>query len=60
MTVDAKLCFEKHIKQSYAKATAKLKTLTRIAPFMNIQKKKKKKKKILMKAFLRLYLAIVI
>ena len=43
MTIDAKLSFEKHIKQISAKARAKLKALTRIA---NI-----KKKKVLMKAF---------
>ena len=44
--IDAKLSFEKHIEQIYAKARAKLKALARIAPFMNI-----KKKKVLMKAF---------
>ena len=42
---DAKLSFEKHIEQIYAKARTKLKVLERIAPFMNI-----KKKKVLMKA----------
>ena len=47
VTIDAKLTFEKHIKQIYAKARAKLKALARIAPFMNIQKKK-----VLMEAFL--------
>ena len=47
MTTDAKLSFEKHIEQIYAKARAKLKALARIAPFMNI-----KKKKVLMKAFM--------
>ena len=46
MTIDAKLCFEKHIEQIYGKATAKLKALAAIAPFMKIQKKK-----ILIKAF---------
>ena len=46
VTIDAKLSFEKHIEQIYAKARAKLKALARIAPFMNI-----KKKKVLMKAF---------
>ena len=44
--IDSKLSFEKHIEQIYATATAKLKALARIAPFMNIQKKK-----VLMKAF---------
>ena len=39
VTIDAKLSFEKHIEQIYAKARAKLKALTRIAPFMNIKKK---------------------
>ena len=52
VTIDAKLSFEKHIEQIYAKARAKLKALARIAPFMNI-----KKKKVLMKAFLWLNLA---
>ena len=47
VTIDAKLSFEKHIEQIYAKARAKLKALARIAPFMNI-----KKKKILIKVFL--------
>ena len=46
MTIDAKLSFEKHIEQIYAKTRAKLKALARIAPFMNI-----KKKRVLMKAF---------
>ena len=45
VTIDAKLSFEKHIKQIYAKARAKLKALARIAHFMSI-----KKKKVLMKA----------
>ena len=40
VTIDAKLSFEKHIKQIYAKARAKLKALERIAPFMNIKKGK--------------------
>ena len=48
---NAKLSFEKYIKQIYAKVRAKLKALARISPFMNIQKKK-----VLMKAFLRLSL----
>ena len=43
VTIDAKLRFEKHIKQISAKARAKLKALARIA---NI-----KKKKVLMKPF---------
>ena len=46
VTIDAKLSLEKHIKQIYPKARAKLKALARIAPFMNI-----KKRKVLMKAF---------
>ena len=46
MTIDAKLSFEKHIEQNYAKTSPNLKALARIAPFMNI-----KKKKVLMKAF---------
>ena len=46
VTIDAKLSFEKHVEQIYARARAKLKALARIAPFMNIQKKK-----VLMKAF---------
>ena len=44
MTTDAKLSFTKHIEQIYAKASATLKVLARIAPFMNIKKKKKNKK----------------
>ena len=51
VTIDAKLSFEKHIEQIYAKARAKLTALARIAPFMNI-----KKKKVLMIAFLWLNL----
>ena len=47
VTIDAKLSFEKHIKQIYTKARAKLKALARIAPFVSI-----KKKKVLMKALL--------
>ena len=46
VTIDAKLSFEKHIEQIYAKARAKLKALARMAPFMNVRKKK-----VLMKAF---------
>ena len=46
VTTDAKLSFEQHIEQIYAKVRAKLKALARIAPFMNI-----KEKKVLMKAF---------
>ena len=53
MTIYAKLSFAKHIEQIHAKASATLKVLARIAPFMNIGKKKKKKrkKKVLMKVF---------
>ena len=53
MTIYAKLSFAKHIEQIHAKASATLKVLARIAPFMNIgkKKKKKKKKKVLMKVF---------
>ena len=36
VTIDTKLSFEKHIKQIYAKARAKLKALATISPFMNI------------------------
>ena len=43
--MDAKLSFEKHIEQIYAKAKAKLKGLARLAPFM-----RGNKKKVLMKA----------
>ena len=46
VTIDAKLSFQRHIEQIYAKAKAKLKALARIAFFMNIQKKK-----VLIKAF---------
>ena len=46
VTIDAKLSFEKHIEQIYAKAREKLKALARTAPFAN-----SKKKKVLMKAF---------
>ena len=45
VTIYAKLSFAKHIEQIHAKASATLKVLARIAPFMNIGKKKKKKKK---------------
>ena len=45
MTIYAKLSFAKHIEQIHAKASATLKVLARIAPFMNIGKKKKKKEK---------------
>ena len=48
MTIDAKLSIGKYIEQIYAKARAKLKTLARMALFMNIQKKK-----VLLKAFFR-------
>ena len=40
VTIDEKLSFEKHIDQIYAKATAKLEALERIAPFIIIQNKK--------------------
>ena len=40
VTIEAKLSFEKDIKQIYAKARAKLKALARVAPFMNIKKRK--------------------
>ena len=46
VTIDARVSFEKHIEQIYAKARAKLKALARIAPFLNI-----KKKNVLMNAF---------
>ena len=46
VTIDARLSFEKHIEQTYAKSRAKLKALARIPPFVNIQKKK-----VLMKPF---------
>ena len=46
VTIDAKLSFEKHMEQIYAKASAKSKVLTIIAPFINLNKKK-----VLMKAF---------
>ena len=53
MTITKELSFEKHMQQIYVKGRAKLKTLTRITPVINIQKKK-----VLMKTFLRLNLAI--
>ena len=40
VTNDAKLGFEKHIEQIYAKARVNSKALARIAPLMNIQKKR--------------------
>ena len=46
ITIDSKLGFDKHIQQIYSRASAKLKALVRIAPFMNIIKTK-----ILMNAF---------
>ena len=39
VTIDARVSFEKHIEQIYAKARAKLKALARIAPFLNIKKR---------------------
>ena len=46
ITIDSKLSFDKHIQQICSRASAKLKALARIAPFMNIAKTK-----ILMNAF---------
>ena len=46
ITIDSKLSFDKHIQQICSRASAKLKALARIAPFMNITKTK-----ILMNAF---------
>ena len=46
ITIDSELSFDKHIQQICSWASAKLKALARIAPFMNITKKK-----ILMNAF---------
>ena len=40
VTIDVKLNFVKHIEQIYAKARTKIKALTRIAPFMNTEKKR--------------------
>ena len=40
ITIDSKLNFDKHIQQICSRATAKLKALARIAPFMNITKRK--------------------
>ena len=57
MTIYAKLSFAKHIEQIHAKASATLKVLARIAPFMNIGKKKKKKESIDESVFLWLNLA---
>ena len=39
--IDSKLSFDKHIQQICSRASAKLKALARIAPFMNITKRKK-------------------
>ena len=50
MKSDAKLSFDKHMEQIYAKVRAKLKVLARIASFMNIQKKK-----VLMKALICMF-----
>ena len=44
--IDSKLSFDKHIQQICSRASAKLKALARITPFMNITKRK-----ILMNAF---------
>ena len=38
--IDSKLSFDKHIKQICGRASAKLKILSRIGPFMNITKRK--------------------
>ena len=38
--IDSKLSFDKHIQQICSRASAKLKALARIAPFMNITKRK--------------------
>ena len=38
--IDSKLSFDKHIKQICSRASAKVKTLARIAPFINITKRK--------------------
>ena len=46
ITIDSKLSFDKNIQQICSRASAKLKALARIAPFMNITKRK-----ILMNAF---------
>ena len=46
VTIDSKLSFDKHIQQICSRASAKLKALARIGPFMNITKRK-----ILMNAF---------
>ena len=46
ITTDSKLSFDKHIQQICSRASVMLKTLARIAPFMNITKRK-----ILMNAF---------
>ena len=43
---DSKLSFDKHIQQIYSRASATLKTLARMVPFINITKRK-----ILMNAF---------
>ena len=37
--IDSKLNFDKHIQQICSRASAKLKALARIAPFMNITKR---------------------
>ena len=46
--IDCKLSFENHINQICSKARAKIKTLARIAPFLN-----KRKRKLLMSAFFK-------
>ena len=46
--IDCKLSFENHINQICSKTRAKIKTLARIAPFLN-----KRKRKLLMNAFFK-------
>ena len=38
--IDTKLSYKTHIQLTCGKASAKLKALARIAPFMNIKKRK--------------------
>ena len=40
ITINSKLSFDRHIQQIGSRASAKLKTLARIARFMNITKRK--------------------
>ena len=39
ITTDSKLRFDKHIQQICSRASAKLKAIVKIAPFMNITRK---------------------